>query len=301
MSFQIPTAFVQQYKANVALLTQQKGTKLRSCVDVEHVTGQTAYFEQIGMMVARTNITRHADTPILDVPHARRRVALSDSVTAALIDQEDKVRMLIDPTSEYARSAAMALGRAMDDAIIAAADGIAYTGADGSTATAYNTAMTVTVQKRAAGVTAGNYGLNVAKILEAGNLLGGQDVDPEDERYMIVNQRQATSLLNDTRIASRDFNMAMPLMSGKVAEFGGFKIIMCNRITQDANGYDKVLYWAKGGMKLGLGQDIVTRISERNDKNHATQVFAKMTIGATRMEEVRVGYIECHQTNGPAG
>ena len=38
------------------------------------------------------------------------------------------------------------------------------------------------------------------------------------------------------------------------------------------------------------------QISERADKNHATQVFASMTIGSTRMEENLVGYIECDPT-----
>ena len=40
---------------------------------------------------------------------------------ADLIDKQDQVRTLIDPTSSYAQAAAFALGRAMDDEIISAA------------------------------------------------------------------------------------------------------------------------------------------------------------------------------------
>ncbi|MBK8772885.1 MAG: hypothetical protein IPM06_20980 [Rhizobiales bacterium] len=300
MSVQITTAFVQQFKSNVKLLTQQKGSKLRPCVETESVTGNIAYFEQIGATAARKRTSRHADTPRMDTPHARRRVSLFDYEVSDLIDNEDKIRMLIDPTSQYTETMAMALGRSMDDEIIAAADGTAYTGVDGSTATAYDTSMTVAVTTRAPGVTSANYGLNVAKILAAGERLGTNNVDQDDEKYLIINSRQVTSLLNDTRISSADFNLARPLMSGQVAEFGGFKIVVCNRIVTDSNDYDKCLFWAKGGMKLGLGQDIMTRVSERDDKGYSTQIFAKMTIGATRMEEVRVGYIECHTTNGPS-
>lgn len=83
--------------------------------------------------------------------------------------------------------------------------------------------------------------------------------------------------------------------------FGGFTIIPCNRIGTDGNSDDKCLFWAKGGMLLGIGKDITTRVSERPDKNYATQVFASMDIGATRMEEVRVGYIECDPDGGPEG
>jgi hypothetical protein len=53
------------------------------------------------------------------------------------------------------------------------------------------------------------------------------------------------------------------------------------------------LFYAKRGMCLGVGKDISTKITERPDKNYATQVFASMSIGATRLEEARVGYIEC--------
>ena len=46
---------------------------------------------------------------------------MDDFDWADLIDQEDKVRMLISPQSEYAQAGAWAMGRAMDDAIIDAA------------------------------------------------------------------------------------------------------------------------------------------------------------------------------------
>lgn len=299
MSVQITTAFVEQFKANVYHLTQQKGSKLRRAVRMETVTGKNAYFEQLGATAARKRTSRHADTPRMDTPHARRRVALEDFDWADLVDGEDQIRMLIDPTSQYAEAAAMALGRSMDDEIIAAATGTAYTGVDGSTSTSYDSDMTVDVQERAPGMSASDLGLNVAKILAAAEKLGSNDVDPDEEKYLVVNARQVKSLLNDNRVSSHDYNVIKPLVEGVVSRFGGFTIIPCNRIGTDVNGDDMCLFWARGGMLLGVGKDITTKIGERPDKNYATQVFAQMTIGATRMEEARVGYIECDPTAGP--
>lgn len=299
MSVQITTAFVEQYRSNVYHLTQQKSSKLRMAVRVESVTGKNAYFEQIGATTARKRTSRHADTPRMDTPHARRRVSLESYDWADLVDGEDQVRMLINPASPYAEAAAMAMGRAMDEAIVDAADGTAYTGVDGSTSTSYDSNMTVDVQVAWPGVSASDYGLNVAKILAAAEKLGTNEVDPDEEKYMVVNARQIKSLLQDTKISSSDYNVIKPLVEGQVSKFGGFTIIPCNRIGTDSNGDDKVLYWAKGGILLGVGKDIMTRISERPDKNHATQVFAAMDIGATRMEEARVGVIECDPATGP--
>lgn len=207
--------------------------------------------------------------------------------------------MLIDPTSAYAEAGAMAMGRAIDDAIIAAADGTAYTGVDGGTSTSFDTNMIVDVQTRWPGVTAADVGMNVAKLLEAGKLLGAGNVDPDEEKWCVMNARQIKSLLMDTKISSHDYNAIKPLVSGQVSQFAGFNIIPTERIGTDANGDDKVLFWAKGGMLLGLGRDITTKITERPDKNYATQVFCSMTIGATRMEEARVGYIECDAGGNP--
>ena len=299
MSFQITTAFVEQYKGNVAHLSQQKGSRLRMAVDTESVVGKTAFFEQIGPVAAQARVSRHSDTPRMDTPHARRRVALVDYDWADLVDQEDKVRMLIDPASQYAQAAAWAMGRAMDDVIIVAATANANTGVDGSTITPYDTTMTVGVQVRDPGVAAANYGLNIAKLLAAKEFLDSRDVDPDEERYIGLPARQVTSLLSTTKTTNADYNTVKTLVEGKIDTFCGFKFIRTQRTLLDGSNNDNVLFWVKSGIKLGLGKDASARISERSDKNYATQVFYSMIIGATRMEEAKVGIITCAPTGGP--
>ena len=78
MSSQITTSFVEQYKNNVQLLSQQMGSKLRGAVDVESVQANNAFFEQIGATAAIKRTSMHGDTPQIDTPHARRRVSLED-------------------------------------------------------------------------------------------------------------------------------------------------------------------------------------------------------------------------------
>ena len=66
MSSQITTSFVEQYSSNVALLSQQLGSKLRSSVDVETVVGKNAFFEQLSATAAALRTSRHGDTPQID-------------------------------------------------------------------------------------------------------------------------------------------------------------------------------------------------------------------------------------------
>lgn len=299
MSVQITTAMVEMYKNNVYHLTQQKGSKLRGAVEMEQVTGKNKYIDQLGSTSARARTSRHADTPRMDTPHARRRLSLSDYDWADLVDDEDLIRMLIDPASKYAAAAAMAMGRSMDDVIIEAATGTAYTGEAGGTSTVFDTNMVVDVQVVWPGVSAADTGLNVAKLITASRLLGANDVDADEEKYCVVNARQISSLLKDEKLSSHDYNVVKPLVEGQISRYMGFTIIPCNRIGVDSNSDDKVLFWAKGGIALGIGKDISTKITERPDKNYASQVFASMSIGATRLEEARVGYIECDPGASP--
>lgn len=299
MSVQITTAFVDQFRANVYHLLQQKGSKLRGYVRTESITGKSAFYEQIGQVAARKRTSRHADTPRMDTPHARRRVTTESYEWADLIDDEDKIRMLIDPASPYTEAAMWALGRSIDDEIIRAFDAVAYTGADGTTQTQYDSGMTVDVQVVWPGVSAADTGLNMAKLIEVRKVLGANDVDPDEEVFVGVNARQISSLLKDERVISGDYNSALPLTSGKVSRVGGCTLIPCNRIGVDGNSDDKCPFWTKSGMLLAMGSDIKTRISERDDKGYATQVYATMDCGATRMEEKRVGYIECDSGASP--
>lgn len=299
MSIQITTAFVEQYKANVYHLVQQKGSKLRMAVRNETITGKNAFFDQIGSVSAQLRTSRHADTPRMDTPHERRRVSTASYEWADLIDNQDMIRTLIDPTSEYAMAAAWALGRSMDDVILSAVVGTAYTGVDGSTPTSYDSNMTVGIQTVWPGVSAADTGLNLAKLIECRKKLGTNDVDPDEEVFVAVNARQISSLLKDERVVSGDYNAALPLVSGQVSKVGGCTLIPCNRLTVDGNGDDRVPYWTRSGMLLAMGQDITGRISERSDKSYATQVYASADFGATRMEEARVGYIECDPGASP--
>ena len=90
-------------------MVQQKGSKLRNLVGFESVRGKHAYIDQIGQVAAVKKTTRHADTPRSDTPHKRRRLTLETYHWADLIDNDDKIRMLIDPTSAVLESANTAI------------------------------------------------------------------------------------------------------------------------------------------------------------------------------------------------
>ena len=286
MSTQITTAFVNQFSANIQMLSQQMGSLLRNAVDVESVNGEKAFFDQVGSAAAVLRTSRHADTPIVDTPHSRRMVTMSDYEYADLIDDQDKVRLLVDPTSTYSRAAAAAMGRAMDDVIIAAALGNASTGKDGSTTTALPAGQKIAH---------GSAGLTIAKLVEAKEILDSGNVDPSIARNILVSPKQVSDLLNNTTVTSSDYNTVKALAMGEINTFVGFNFIVSNRLGTDSNADRQVIAFASDGIKCAIGKEPAARIDERADKSYATQVYYCQSVGATRMEESKVVEIACSE------
>ena len=290
MSTQITDAFVEQYSSNVSMLSQQMGSKLRGAVDVETIRGKNAFFDQIGATAAVARTTRHGNTPQVNTPHSRRRVSLSDFEWADLIDDLDKVRMLVDPTSSYAKAAAAAMNRTIDDQIIAALGGSADTGVAGATAVALPSSSKFSTAQQTDGLT-------IAKLLETKFFFDNGSVDPSLKRYFVCGPKQIQDLLNTTEVKSADFNTIRALAQGEINSFLGFEFIMSTRLDFDnTNTDDRLCFgFTEDAIKLAIGADVKAKITERDDKSYATQVYYSMAIGATRMEEAKVFQVPCDE------
>ena len=296
MSTQITTSMVSQFSSNVQALVQQKGSKLRALIGSEPIKGKTAYFEQIGSVAAVKKTTRHADTPQMDTPHARRCLTLETYNWADLIDNDDKVRMLIDPTSEYANAAAWAMGRAIDESIVDAALGSAGTGEKGDIKVALPTKQKIVH---------GSAGFTFDKLREVKRVMDARDV-PSEDRFIVLTADQLDNLLSETKVTSADYAAAKALVRGELETFMGFRFVQVNGKRSDGSlivpsfadstkTIRQCFAFQKAGVKLGIGQDIVGKITERDDKCYATQVYYEMSIGATRMQEDMVVEVQCQE------
>ena len=288
MTVSIPVSFVSQYNKNLQMLCQQKGSKLRGLVSVEQVTGECAYFEQIGAVEATeaaarngAGYTYHTETPITDTPYSRRRLDMTTFRLADLIENDDRVKLLIDPTNQTAQTFANALGRAIDMKLLKMAVGTAKTGHDGSTEVELPVGQIV--DSTAAAV------FNVDKLIEVKTLMDKADV-PEEDRYMAVSAADLKNLLKDQKATSVDYAAVRALVQGQIDTFMGFKFVRISDKVWTAAGIaaNTAVAFHREGLKLGIGQDIITHIDPRPDRNYATQVYSEINFGACRMDENKV-------------
>lgn len=317
MSQQITTAQVKQFNANVFHLSQQKGSRLRSMVRQESLRGKSGFYDRIGSTAAVKKVSRHGDTPQIDTPHSRRRVTMVDYEWADYIDDQDKIRTLFDPTNPYAQAAMWALGRAMDDEIIAGALNSAYGGEEGGTTVSLPNSQKLVAHD---GTTTTGVNLNVRTLRKVKELFDSNDVDESIPRYIAITSSQLQALLGETEITSADYNTVRALVQGEVDSFMGFKFVRTERLgkmsndvtygvangaylSDDASGPAVVsaansrrcIAWARDGILLAIGMDMKSKVSERADKSYLTQVYACLSLGATRMEEEKVIELVCSE------
>ena len=124
--------------------------------------------------------------------------------------------------------------------------------------------------------------------------MDGQSSTEQSSRVFVVNAKMLTNLYGTTEIKSVDYNSVKALAQGQIDTFLGFKFVRSERLAKDATattGY--AVAYAKSCVGLGIGKDVVSSIDVLPGKNYSAQIYARMSIAATRLEDEGVVEIAC--------
>ncbi|MGD1830995.1 MAG: phage capsid protein [Spirochaetaceae bacterium] len=286
MAITIDNAFVEEYKDLVIHLAQQGENKLRSTVMTESTNGEAYNWDRLAATSAVEKTTRRADSSTFYVDDAwTRRVSSPQTfVHIMTVEHEDKVQMLVDPESSYAKNQAMAMNRSYDDLIIAAATGDATDG-DGASV-AFPAA-----QKVGDGTTVISFDM----VTEVQETFMANDIDLDVPKVFIIGPTQVRKLMQLTQQTSADYVHAQALQKlynyGIVPNWMGFTWIMSTRLLAPAAGELSCLAYTKQALGLAINQDVFTRIGENPDKAYMIQVFAQYTAGCVRVEDEQIVHV----------
>lgn len=282
------TAYIQQFNNTIYLLAQQQDNRFAMAVMVDsNWTGQQKFYDQYNQDSAVELTTRYADTPTQLPDFRRRMVTPRYFVSATLEDPKDALQMAIDPKSIMMQAKQAAFNRTKDDIIISAQGGTSFTGQSGTTAVTFPTANKIVFNQ----FTTGN-GLTKAKVLAAKRILDAGEVEPTD-RFLSHTAAQLEDLLNTTEVTSSDYNVVKSLVQGELKTWCGFSFIHSERLLTDAASNRLIYAWQRYGVQLAIQKEIEGRVDERADKNFAWQVYMRMCLGSTRLEESRIVQIAC--------
>ena len=246
-----PTFYAQQFKATLELALQQKGSRLRMLCDTSSVMGvkQAVVVDRLEAISAN-RITGQAQTKTFTNAATNRRWV--DPVSAdlsQLVDHFDQLKILNDPTSKNTMAAINALGRDMDDEIIASFWRSAKTGETGGSTVAFDSNQVVAVNFGASA----NTGLTVAKLREARRLLLSNEADVDNEdAFVVVTSKQADDLLKEAQVVSRDYNDRMVLTDGKIESYMGFKFVRTERLVVDGSSYRRIPAFVRSAINFTM-------------------------------------------------
>jgi hypothetical protein len=264
--------YTQAYSRNIMQLAQQGASKLLGCVyQKPSITGKTFFQDQIDAWSMASKGGRNVQTPNNDPLLARRMATMSDYHDARLLDKTDELKCLSDPRSAYTIAAAKAIGRQIDDVIIAALTGTAYYGETGASSITCSNIKIVTAS-----------GLTLADVIAIKTVFDNASVDEED-RYFVATPATILSLMNVSAATSS----VKALVRGEIDSWMGFKWIMSPRV-DDVTTTQCGIAFQKTGICLGMAQEPVVRTDERTDLSYSWQIYYMLSLAAVRLEENKV-------------
>lgn len=278
MAISIDNVYIQTFENIVRHLAQQKQARLRMCVDERGVSSEKHNWERMGKNAAVEKTSARQATPENDSDWSRRVSIAKTWNVGDTVEQEDPIQMLVDPQSNIAYSLAMAMKRAQDDSIIAAATGASLDGAGAPVAFPAG-------QVVGTGIAVFSFD-GVTEVYEK---FMENDIDPEETKYMIIGPVQLRKMQQLTEYTSSDYvNIKTLATSGFVRSWMGFDWIVSTRLLAPAGGEISCFAMTKRAIGLQMNRDIAVRVAEDPSISFAWRVYCYGTWGATRVEDEQI-------------
>lgn len=292
MGQSVEDVYIQTYETNVRHLAQQGITRLRPWVMEKSVQSEAHNWERIAQAEANRKgdgsegSNRAVPTPDDDTEWSRRQSVPLTYHVGDVTEQEDIVQMIVDPNSNYAMAHSKAMRRAHDDEIIAAATGDSRDGEGG-------------VVPFPADQIVGDYTdpLSFDLITEVSERFMENNIDPDDEKVMVIGPKQARKLLQLTEATSGDYNAVRPLTSkGYIESWMGYTWIVSTRLLEETPGEITCFAMTRKALGFQVNRDITARIQEDPSISFAWRIYCFSTFGAIRVEDEHIVQIQLADT-----
>ena len=256
MATSLSTNFVKRFEAEVHHAYQAERKLAGTIRTRTGVVGSTVQFPKMASAQAQVVVPQSA-VSALNVTHSLTTATLSDYAAPEYTSIFDQQKVNYDERQELVQTLGKAIGRRADQIVL---DALA----------ASSTSLTV-----ANSIGGSNTNINVAKILEAGRLLNGQNV-PAGDRYMAISADGLAALLTEEKAASQDYVMHKAMTDGRVDNFLGFKIIMIGDMDEgglaiDGSSDRTCFAWHKSAIGYAEG------ISPKTEINYVPERISWLT------------------------
>ena len=266
--------------------------------------------------------TRFGDSPASEDDYSRRRVSRSEYDDGKFMDWADVVKMGTDPKNEKLVSMKNKFKRQEDIIITQALLGTAQGGDNGETSTAFTSGNILDVTL---GASSGNAGFTYEKQLALLEKFGNNNVDLEAYRPCVVlSHTELKQMRQQDEYINMDYSKAQPIDNGSalyIPNYLGCDFIVTNIVPfmntagtgfniadsdlntttgtfsdTDSTSIHACFAFVQDAALFEVNPDMTIEIDKRSDKGFNWYAYAKMSLGAVRMEEEKVVAIPCDTT-----
>jgi len=309
----IPEGFVDEFDSTLYHLLGQSESKFQKAVDVKPITNaEDKAFDAIGKLTLDEKVARNPQTPHTEITTERRWVNTTPYHQGILIDKDDDLNRIVEPTSDIMMEYVRAVNIQKDSIILASIDGTVTSGRRaGSTITraaqdgnvkytGKDTGRTIAWDCAEGNCAAADTGMTIEKTELIREYFAYNGADENIPIWGAISPRQATNFFGQLEYTNTDYSTSKPISTGRIIEnFHGINWIVSNLIVTTGNDVDddqavvRCPFWMQNGLILGVQDSISTEITIESTLSFSKQIYVHMNMGAMRRDEDRVCYVEC--------
>lgn len=303
--------FVTHFDKNWQMLVGQKMARMREMVMVKTgCSGKAETHNQVGdSEPIETTGTRYAQIPLRDLPTSTRWIHPRQYSHPTAEDRWDPKGLMptVAPRGQHTMNHFRAFGRSVDDRIIAALGGTAYTGADGTTPATLGVGNKVAKDYVTTG-SATDSSLIPVKVIRALGILADNDaidddeLDESQELFGVMTPTLEEDLRNfisagtGTALFSKDYMPPVLDERGRIKRWLGINWKVSTRpglVDTSDTSIHYAYIWTKSGIQLDFWEEMSTTIDRLPQNNNSTLFLSQWSLGAARLEEEKVVQIAC--------
>lgn len=279
--------YIDQFSNMIHNEAQQHMSKLRPFVQMKKMTGENYWYDGLGQVDARKQLSRYAKAEFDEIEHKRRKLITERFVINLPIDATDTEKQLVDPQSRYAEAIAKGMERTFDKVVYDAMFAAVSTGQSGGTSVTFANDGGLTVNATA--------GWTYEKFLE----IKQNFIDNDVSGPIVVGGTgdEHTDFMGEVELTSGDFSRNFFVDKGQVTKALGMDVIMFSAnantpIIDVTAGTRDCFAMAQGGICVGISRKFGVKIQDRNDLLDTKQVQITGVLGAVRTEGVLIQKVQ---------
>ena len=271
------------YASAVLLRVQQMRPILWETTLHDDISAEKKYWDVFGTATPVKRTSRLQPNQPQEVARTRRAVVEEEYEFTQQFDKKETREMMLamEPTSRNIDAVQAGFAKKVDEVLIAAFDGTAFTGKEGGTATAFDSAQTLTVSAELSV----NVLLQGFEVLE-NNYTVADAIQRGGRIWFVANPRHKRQLLKtsaNSTIANVDYADVKALVDNKVDYFAGMYFRWHPGLAAGT-----AFIYSDDCMIQGANPNPIVKIDEMFNNGHGKQLATYLYTAASRLHEDKI-------------